>query len=143
DFYGGIDAGVSQMMQVIQGEPLPPPRARRGTSDDDRLGSLLVPFFIFWTVGHVLKRLFGTFPASALVGIGTGIASVFILGFGILAIGAGFLAMIAALVLYSGALAGLPGRGGYYGGGGGGGFGGGGFSGGGGGFGGGGASGRW
>src|SRR5574340_541812 len=27
DFYGGIDAGVEQVMRLIEGEPLPPPRA--------------------------------------------------------------------------------------------------------------------
>ena len=28
DYYGGIEAGVGRMIRVIEGEPLPPPRAR-------------------------------------------------------------------------------------------------------------------
>jgi len=34
DFYGGIDAGVTQLMQLIEGEPLPPPRASDGGGND-------------------------------------------------------------------------------------------------------------
>ena len=147
DFAGGIDAGVDQMIAVVSGEELPPPprRSQRQGGGDNRIGALMVPFFMLWALGHLLKRIFGTFPASGLVGLGTGLAAVWILGSTLLAVGAGFIAMVAALVLYSGAIGGLPigyggGRGGGFGGGG---FGGGGFSGGGGGFGGGGASGGW
>ncbi|TXH06081.1 MAG: YgcG family protein, partial [Nevskiaceae bacterium] len=109
DFAGGIDAGVDQMIGVVNGEALPPPRhAQGGNGDDNGLGALLVPFFILWGFGHWLKRLFGTFPASGLVGVGTGIAASFILGSLAAAIGVGFFAMIAALVLYSGVIGGLP-----------------------------------
>jgi uncharacterized protein len=141
DFAGGIDAGVDQMISVIQGEALPPPRqARHQRGGDNFIGALLLPFFILAGLGHLLKRMFGTFPASGLVGVGTGIAASFILGSVALAVGAGFIAMIAALALYSGAIGSLPigGGGGSFGGGGGGGF-----SGGGGGFSGGGSSGSW
>ncbi|ROH93588.1 YgcG family protein [Stagnimonas aquatica] len=147
DFYGGIDAGTSQMIQVIDGEPLPAPKPARGGngSQADRLiGSLLLPFMVLYAIGQGLRRLIGSFPASALVGGGTGIAAFLILGSGLVGLGVALFAMIAALVLYSGALGGVPIHGGYGGGRGGGfGGGGGGFSGGGGGFGGGGASGRW
>ena len=147
DFYGGIDAGTTQMIQVIDGEPLPAPKPTRGGngSQADRLiGSLLLPFMVLYVIGQGLRRLIGSFPASALVGGGTGIAAFLILGSGLVGLGIALFAMIAALVLYSGALGGIPIHGGYGGGRGGGfGGGGGGFSGGGGGFGGGGASGRW
>jgi uncharacterized protein len=148
DFYGGIDAGTSQMIKVIDGEPLPapPPRGnRRGGSQAERLlGSLLLPFMVLYVIGQGLRRLIGSFPASALVGGGTGLAAFLILGSGLIGLGMALFAMIVALLLYSGAAAGLPIHGGYGGGRGGGfGGGGGGFSGGGGGFGGGGASGRW
>ena len=145
DFYGGIDAGVSQMMQVIQGEALPAPaqRAERGGGRDP-LGLLFAPFMILFVIGRGLRRLTGSFPASALVGAGTGFAAFLIIGSTLLGVGAGVVAMIIALMLYSGAAGALPFYIGGMGGGRGGGFGGGGFGGGGGGgFGGGGASGRW
>jgi uncharacterized protein len=147
DFAGGIDAGVDQMISVIQGEALPPPprRSQRQGGGDDRIYALLVPFFILWGLGHLLKKMFGTFPASGLVGVGMGVVATLVLGSLALAAGIGLVAMIASLVMYSGAIGGLPlgyggGRGGGFGGGG---FGGGGFGGGGGGFGGGGSSGSW
>ena len=145
NFYGGIDAGITQMMSVIQGEALPPPQAvhARQGGDGNVLGTLLAPFFILFAIGHVLRRLMGTGPASALVGAGTGLAAFFILGSLALAVGTGLFAIVAALALYSGATGGLPYMGGGFGGGGFGGGGGGGFGGGGGGFGGGGASGSW
>jgi len=143
DFHGGIDAGIGQMMQVIAGEPLPPPaqRAQREGARDT-LGILFVPFMILYLIGQSLRRLAGSFPASALVGLGTGVAATLIIGSSLLGVGAGVVAMLLALMLYSGAAGALPfhvgGMGGRRGG-----FGGGGFGGGGGGFGGGGASGRW
>lgn len=143
DFAGGINAGVDQMIAVIQGEVLPPPARRRERGEgDDRLAMLFAPFIILFFIGSGLRRSVGTFPASGLVGVGSGIAASFLLGSVLLGAGLGVIALIAALVMYSGSL----GAGGYYGGGGfgGGGLGGGGgFGGGGGGFGGGGSSGSW
>lgn len=146
DFAGGINAGVDQMISVVNGEALPPPphHGQSRVSGDSRLGALLVPFFILWSLGHILKRAFGAFPASGLVGVGTGLVAMLILGSLGLAAFIGVVAMFMSLVMYSGAVGGLPigyGGGGSGFGGGGGGFDG--FSGGGGGFGGGGASGDW
>ena len=144
DFAGGVDAGVDQMISVVNGEALPPPpRHGQGrVSGDSRFGTLLVPFFILWGLGHILKRAVGSAPASGLVGVGTGLVALLILGSIGLAAFVGIVAMFMSMVMYSGAIGGIPM--GY--GGGGGGFGGGdggGFSGGGGGFGGGGSSGSW
>lgn len=144
DFAGGINAGVDQMIAVVNGEALPPPphRGQGHVSGDSRLGALLVPFFILWGLGHILKRAFGAFPASGLVGIGTGVVAMLILGSLGLAAFVGVVAMFMSLMMYSGAVGGLPiGYGGGSSGLGGGGFDG--FSGGGGGFSGGGASGDW
>lgn len=144
DFAGGINDGVDQMISVIQGEALPPPARRHARSEgDSRMAMLFTPFIILFFIGSALRRAVGTFPASGLVGVGSGIAASFLLGSALLGVGLGLIALIAALVMYSGSL----GSGGYYGGGGfgGGGFGGGGggFGGGGGGFSGGGSSGSW
>ncbi|MGO9039559.1 MAG: TPM domain-containing protein [Steroidobacteraceae bacterium] len=149
DYDGGVEAGVGQMISVVNGEPLPAPDVKwehRGS-----LGNLL-PFMLVavFVASGVLRALFGRlFGSIATGGLAGGIAwllsHVLFVG-----MGAGFLAFLFAMLLGSTRAwsAGGGGWGGGIGGGlggfGGGGFGGGGgFSGGGGGFGGGGASGSW
>lgn len=153
DFYGGINAGLDQMIRVVDGEPLPPPDegwrmySGRGISH-------LVPFlFVAVFFGSVvLRSMFGRGAGALIAGVATGIA-VFLVGQVVfVAVVAGVIAFLFAL------LTGLSGGGGWssyprsggwgggfggWGGSSGGGFGGGGFGGGGGGFNGGGASGRW
>jgi len=140
DYYGGIRAGVDRLMRLIDGEPLPPPRARdTGWSGRPDLFPLLL-FGVFFLSG-VLGRLFGRLPGAAITGGVIGGALWLLAGSLLLGILAGTMAFVFAL--FSGGrmlVGGLPGgvhRGGPFGGGGGG------FRGGGGGFGGGGASGRW
>ncbi len=156
DYYGGIDAGVDRMMQVIDGEPLPEP-ARRGMTDGAAggLGNLLPVLLVFALVGGaILRRLFGRVGGALATGGLVGFITWLIIGIIAMSIFAGVIAFIFAVV--GGGTGGGPGGRGWYshrrGGGsgfpgsfGGGGFGGGGggFSGGGGGFGGGGASGSW
>jgi uncharacterized protein len=150
DFYGGINAGLDQMIRVIDGEPLPAPdlgwqgHSVRGLSH-------LVPFlFVAVLFGSVvLRSLFGRGLGSLIAGAVTG-AVVYFVGQAI------FIAVIAGLIAFlfclisgfsgGGTWSSYPRSGGW----GGSGFGsggsftgGGGFSGGGGGFNGGGASGRW
>ncbi len=154
NYYGGIDAGLDQMMKLIEGEPLPPPEHDWQSGRRAR-GSTPLPLILFAVfIGSVaLRGIFGRTLGSAFTAVGTGLL-VWIAGYAL------FLALLAAVgaLLFTllGGLAGGSGwssypRGGGFGGGlggfggglGGGGFGGGGFSGGGGGFGGGGASGSW
>lgn len=143
DFYGGITAGVTRVLAVIDGEPLPEPARGPRDGNFDGLVELLPVAFIFTiTFGTVLKRLFGQLPGALATGAAAG-AVAWVLSGGI---GVVLLAAVAAFVLTLLARTG-PGRwasrrGGGWGGGMGAG-GGGGFRGGGGGFGGGGASGRW
>jgi uncharacterized protein len=158
DFYGGIDAGVTRMMAVVDGEPLPPPRAAPGAvsrgGDAPGLYELLfIGFMLVFVVGGVVRAMFGRFFGSSLIGGIAGFAGWMMLGSLIAGAGVGLVALV--LSLMSGASSGR--RGGWYpgptgggmggwGGGGGGSWGGGGggsWGGGGGGFGGGGASGRW
>jgi uncharacterized protein len=151
-FATAINAGVDQMLRVIDGEELPPPEPAWQASGD--LVRVLPFLFIAFFVGSVILRsIFGRVAGAALSGGLMGIV-VFVLskllavalGVGVLAF---FLAMVAGLSRGAGWNSGGFGgggfgRGGFGGGGFGGGFGGGGgFSGGGGGFSGGGASGRW
>lgn len=148
DFYGGIQAGVSRLIRLVDGEPLPPPQARDRSWSG--IADLLPVAFIAVMVGggflgSLLGRLIGSAVSGGIVGV------VFWITIGSLF---GALAAGVVVFLFTLAIGGRGGRGGRgdfggwsggYSSGSGGGRsrGGGGFSGGGGGFGGGGASGRW
>jgi uncharacterized protein len=149
EFYSGIDAGVSAIIKVVEGEPLPPPaqRASSGSSgsDSDGLGKALGTGFIVFMIGNILLRqMLGRLPSGLIVG---GVIGVLV--WGVLlsmawAIAAALVAFVLSLIFgSSGWGSSFPSG---WGGGGGGGWGGGSggdFGGGGGGFGGGGASGDW
>jgi uncharacterized protein len=152
DFYGGIDAGLDQMIKVVDGEPLPEPD--RNWSPPPGIGDwFLVALILIVIGGGVLRVLFGRMGGALATGAFAG-------GFAYLLtrilVIAGFIGVAGfILALLFGGFGGPRGwvsrgrRGGFSGwstggfGGGGFGGGGGGFSGGGGGFGGGGASGSW
>ncbi len=157
DFDGGVEAGVDQMISVVNGEPLPEPDKK--WEHHGSLGNLLpLMLVVVFVASGVLRAMFGRlFGSIATGGLAGGIAWLLshLLPVGV---GAGVIAFLFAMLLGStrGWSAGGGGWGGGFGGGlgglgggfGGGGFGGrggggGGFSGGGGGFGGGGASGSW
>ena len=137
DIYGGLNAGVDQIIGLISGEQLPAP-AQSSSASEGKIEHML-PLLLFGGLiaGGLFRAIFGRFLGGAATGGLIG-AAVWILGGGLLF--ALVLAFIAFILTMSGAINALSGMGG-----GGGGFGGGngGFSGGGGGFGGGGASGDW
>jgi len=149
DLYGGVNAGLDQMLKVIDGEPLPPPDQswRRDAP------SLPWPMLIFGGVALIsfLRRIIGRVPAAGVIGLGGGALVYWITSRAFEAVGAGAALFVLGLVFGFGGMGG-GGRGGrvFRDIGRGGGFGGG-FGGGGGGFGGGlggrggggGASGRW
>jgi len=152
DYYGGIDAGLDQMMKLIEGEPLPPPEHDWQSGRRAR-GSTPLPLILFAVfIGSVVLRgIFGRTLGSAFTAAGAGLL-VWIAGYALL------LALLAAagaflFTLLGAWLAAAAGRATRVAGASAaawrirrrtwGGFGGGGFSGGGGGFGGGGASGSW
>ncbi|MBI5918188.1 MAG: YgcG family protein [Nitrosomonadales bacterium] len=134
DFFGGINAGVTRIMAVVQGEALPAPQA----SDDNARLENLFPALLFGALlgGTILRRVLGRVPGALVNGGLIGIAALL---FGISLIFAVFLSVMAFAFTLGGGHRGFGG----YGSGGYGGYGGGSFGGGGGGFGGGGASGRW
>ncbi|WP_413436675.1 TPM domain-containing protein [Sulfuriferula sp. GW1] len=141
DFAGGIQAGVDQLIKLINGEPLPPVKAKAQNSSSDPLGMLFIAVIGATFIGQVLRSIFGRF-------LGSGMAAAAVGGLGWLVLGSALMASLAGVLVFFAVFSGINlGRGGGFGGGGfgGGGFGGGsgGFGGGGGGFGGGGASGRW
>lgn len=152
DYFGGVNAGLDQMLKVIDGESLPPPDQ---TWKRDAPG-LPWPMLIFGGVALIsfLRPLIGRGPAAGVIGLGGGGLVYWFTSHLLEALGAGALLFVLGLLFGFGGMGRGGsrvfrdiGRGGF----GGGGFGGGGFGGGGGGFGGGmggrggggGASGRW
>src|ERR1700728_1751015 len=142
-YFAAISAGVDQMMKLVDGEPLPPPDRTWQHQRPQHWNFLPFAIFGFLIGSTVLRSIFGRAAGSLLSGAGIGVL-VYALTQGLaIALGAGVVALILAL-LGVGSGWSTGGYGGGFGGfGGSGGGGGGGFSGGGGGFGGGGASGRW
>ncbi|MFT4195736.1 TPM domain-containing protein [Ottowia sp.] len=166
DFAGGLQAGVDRIDALVRGETLPPVAAgpARGGGQQGVLGfslfELAILFFVAVPIiNGVARGIFGRKLGALATGAGVGALAFVITASVLLAVAAGFIALVYALI--SGVAAALPtsrSRGGGWGGpmfpppsgggwGGGGGFGGGGgggfSSGGGGDFGGGGASGSW
>ncbi len=148
DYDGGVEAGVDQMISVVNGEPLPEPDKkweRRGGLGHSLPLLLVVVFVASGVLRSMFGRLFGSVATGGLAG-GIAWALSHLLPIGL---GAGVVAFLFAMLAGStsrGWSAGSGWGGGFGGGFGGGGFGGGGgggFSGGGGGGGGGGASGGW
>lgn len=134
DFHGGIEAGVQQLMRLIEGESLPPPSASDSGGDDGPFALLVVGGIV---AGWLLSALMSRPAAGGIAALGSGAAGAMLLGFSPLL-------LLIAVFVFAGVASGFHRGGGWSSGGGrGGGLGGGGFSGGGGGFGGGGASGSW
>jgi uncharacterized protein len=144
DFYGGISAGVAQMVRVVDGEPLPQPQAPPDGNSNGQLFPVLL--LLALVLGTVLRTVLGRLPGALATGGAVALIAWLVAGAAVVALAAGGIAFLFTLLT-----GGMGGRGagghylgGYYGGIGRGSFGGGGgFRGGGGGFGGGGASGRW
>lgn len=70
DYFGGVNAGLDQMLKVIDGEPLPPPD-QSWKRDATRL-----PWPLFIVGGifliNILRPLVGRAPAAGLIGLGGG-----------------------------------------------------------------------
>jgi uncharacterized protein len=151
DFAGGINAGVEQMIRVVDGEPLPEPDPEWAGGPEKLAGQLPFLFGLIFIGSIVLRTLLGRALGSAATGAAAGTVAWWISQALGLAVGVGLFGFIASLLLgfrNGGRWSSRPGHGGWSSGGwssGGSGSsrGGGGFSGGGGSFGGGGASGRW
>ena len=147
DFYGGISAGVGQIIAVIDGESLPAQSNRPVANIANVQQYAPILFILVMVFGGVLRASIGKVPGAIVTGGVVAVVAWFIVGALSVALIAGVIGLFVTLL--GGGMRG-HGFGGYHsggtrGGGHGGGFGGGGggFSGGGGGFGGGGATGRW
>ena len=146
DIPGGLEAGLGQLMRLVEGESLPPappaaaPKGRGGPDVGDAM-EWLVPLLAFVVIGgSVLKRVLGRFPGALVTGLLAGLA-----GWVLVSLGVAIFLVIAGFVLSFVNTGGWRGGGGWSTGGGGWspGGGGSGWGGGGGSSGGGGASGSW
>jgi uncharacterized protein len=140
DFYGGITAGVDQIIRVIDGEPLPASKGKPADDTPDISQYVPIIFVLALVVGGFLRSVLGRFPGALATGGAVTVVAWLFAGAISIALVAGLMALF--FTLLSGGMVGHGVRG-HRGGFGRGGLGGGGFGGGGGGFGGGGASGRW
>jgi uncharacterized protein len=138
DYFGAVDAAVSQLMKLIDGEPLPEPAAQGDEISLQRFAPLLL--MVSLLVGGLLRRMLGRMPGAFVAGAAVGSLAWLISGTLLVAAMGALIAFVATLLSGSGRFVGYgawgdrsSGRGsagGFRGGGGGG-------------FGGGGASGRW
>lgn len=137
DYAGGVDAGVTQLMKLIEGEALPPPAPGYAKGDDAWFGFLVMGGVIG---GWLLSTLMSRPAAAGIAAAGSMAAGAIVMGLNVLLL---FIAVFVFAAVASGFRGGngwsSGGRGGLGGGLGGGSS----WGGGGGGFGGGGASGRW
>ena len=141
DFAGGIDAGVTQLMQLIEGETLPEPYNVPSAQLDE--GAFMFILFGGLIAGSILSAIMGRVTGGMLAGLGSGAVAALFFGLSFAALLVAFIVFFIVGIRHTGGGGGWSSGGGGYGGGG---FGGGGGSwggGGGGGFGGGGASGSW
>jgi uncharacterized protein len=153
DYDGGVEAGIAQMIAVVNGEHLPEPDRRWEHRGSGLLNVLPFALFAVVIASGALRAMFGRLFGSIATGAAAGGIVWVVSHLAALGLGVGFLSFLFALALggtrswstRGGGWGGGIGRGfgAGLGGGFGGGRGGGGFGGGGGGFGGGGASGSW
>lgn len=141
DFAGGIEAGMTQLMALVDGEALPPPKRQQRQQHQEGNNPLGLLLMAAMVGGQVLRSLLGPVVAGGVIGAGVfGVAWLITGTLGmalVLGFGGFFVTLLGIMGLIGSSGFGGGGRGGF------GGMGGGGFGGGGGGFGGGGASGRW
>jgi len=78
DFYGGIDAGVQQLMRLIEGEPLPSPSATEDSGNDGPFVMLVVGGM---AVGWLLSMLMSRPAAGGVAALGSGAVGAMLLGF--------------------------------------------------------------
>ena len=118
DFAGGIAAGLSRMIGVVDGEPLPAPRPEASHGSDDAWMTFLNPFNPFtliavFGIGAVSRRLLGRLVGSATAGGAVAVLVWFLLG----SIAAGVLAgvIISAVTFFADAIGGMNQNAGRYG----------------------------
>src|SRR5579859_675325 len=117
DFAGGISAGLTRMIGVIDGEPLPAPapEASHGSDVDWNMLSSIAPFFVVGAifVGVVLRAMLGPLIGAGAAGGLVGVIAWLVVGSLLAGVVIGGVAFLFVLIAGSVASAGPPGRGGY------------------------------
>jgi uncharacterized protein len=102
DFTGGIGAGLTRMIGVVDGEPLPLPRpeASHGPETDWNALSSFIPFSLFGAlfVGGFLRTLFGSLLGSVVAGGVVAVIAWFVVGSLIAAAALGGFAFLLVLI---------------------------------------------
>jgi uncharacterized protein len=93
DYYGGISAGVDQLIKLVEGEKLPPPPASARKSDStggskDPFQYLVPAFFFILIGGAVVRAIFGRLPGAVITGVIMGIIAWVLFSVGIAALAA-------------------------------------------------------
>lgn len=135
NYYAGIEAGVGQLMRLIEGEALPAPAPGHAEGDDSLFAAVIMGGVIG---GWLLSVLMSRPAAAALAALGSVAAGTLLIGFNLLLLFIAIFVFGAVVAGFRRGSGGWSSGGGSWSGGSGGSWGGGG-----GGFGGGGASGRW
>lgn len=78
DYAGGIDAGVMQLMKLIEGEPLPKPSESPGDRQDE--GGFMFILIGGLIAGFVLSAVIGRVMGGMLAGLGSGVVAALVLG---------------------------------------------------------------
>jgi len=117
DFTGGIAAGLTRMIGVVDGErlPAPKPEASHGPEPDWNALSSFLPFALFGAlfVGSFLRALFGTLAGSVVSGGVVAVIAWLVVGSLIAAVALGGLAFLIVLIADAFQTVGPSRRGGY------------------------------
>jgi uncharacterized protein len=84
DYAGGIDAGISQLMQLIEGESLPPAKPQPGSVPND--GTFMMILFGGIAAGFILSAILGRTMGGTIAGIGSATVATLLFGFGVAAV---------------------------------------------------------
>ena len=116
DYYGGISAGVDQLIKLVDGEKLPAPSVSspasdHATSSRDFTGYLIPAFIFILVAGGVLRALLGRLGGAVATGALAGVAGLLLFSLGI----AGIAAIIAFIftLMNTGRLGSALGSGGF------------------------------
>jgi uncharacterized protein len=102
DFEGGVDAGLTRMIGVIDGEPLPVPKPEAEHGLDFDWNTLLAFAGAAMIGGSFLRAMFGRLIGSALVGAIAGVIAWFVAGSLIPSLLLGAFAFLIAMILGDG-----------------------------------------
>lgn len=90
EFYGGISAGVDQLIKLAEGEKLPPPSAtpasQSSSSSKDPFEYLVPSFFVLLIGGAAVRAMFGRVPGAVISAVIMGVVAWFLFSVGIAAI---------------------------------------------------------